>query len=132
MAKIADLDAYKENQEENKEAMVEAIATVKTGQVTYAVRDTEIDGFEIRENDFMGIGDKTILAVGTDMNTVTLQMLDKMIDEDTEMVSIYFGSDSSEEAAAEIASAVEEKYPDVDVEINDGGQPIYYYVISVE
>ena len=118
--------------EENKETMVEAISTVKTGQVTYAVRDTEIDGFEIKENDYMGIGDKSILAVGTDMNTVTIEMLEKMIDEDSEMVSIYFGSDSSEEAAAEIAEAIEEKYPDVDVEINDGGQPIYYYVISVE
>jgi len=118
--------------EENQEAMVEAIATVKTGQVTYAVRDTEIDGFEIKENDYMGIGDKSILAVGTDMNTVTLEMLDRMIDEDTEMVSIYFGSESSEDDASAIAEAIEEKYPDVDVEINDGGQPIYYYVISVE
>ena len=80
----------------------------------------------------MGIGDKSILAVGTDMNTVTLQMLDKMIDEDTEMVSIYFGSDSSEEEAEVIMEALEEKYPDVDVEVNEGGQPIYYYVISVE
>ena len=118
--------------EENQEAMVEAISTVKTGQVTYAVRDTEIDGFEIKMNDYMGIGDKSILAVGTDMNTVTLQMLDKMIDEDTEMVSIYFGSDSSEEEAEVILEAIEEKYPDVDVEVNNGGQPIYYYVISVE
>ena len=118
--------------EENKENMIEEIGNVKTGQVTYAVRDTEIDGFEIKENDYMGIGDKSILAVGKDMNTVTIEMLEKMIDEDSAMVSIYFGSDSSEEAAAEIAAAVEEKYPDVDVEINDGGQPIYYYVISVE
>ena len=118
--------------EDNQEAMVEAISTVKTGQVTYAVRDTEIDGFEIKQNDYMGIGDKSILAVGTDMNTVTLEMLDKMIDEDTEMVSIYFGSDSSEDDASVIAEAIEEKYPDVDVEVNEGGQPIYYYVISVE
>ena len=118
--------------EENQEAMVEAISNVKTGQVTYAVRDTEIDGFEIKMNDYMGIGDKSILAVGTDMNTVTLEMLDRMIDEDTEMVSIYYGSDSSEEDASVIAEAIEEKYPDCDVEVNDGGQPIYYYVISVE
>ena len=118
--------------EDNQEAMVEAISTVKTGQVTYAVRDTEIDGFEIKQNDYMGIGDKSILAVGTDMNTVTLEMLDKMIDEDTEMVSIYFGSDSSEDDASVIAEAIEDKYPDVDVEVNEGGQPIYYYVISVE
>ena len=124
---LADVSA-----EENKEAMVEAIATVKTGQVTYAVRDTEIDGFEIKENDYMGIGDKTILAVGTDMNTVTIEMLEKMIDEDTKMVSIYYGSESSEEEAEVILEAIEEKYPDVDIEINDGGQPIYYYVISVE
>ena len=118
--------------EENKETMMAEIANVKTGQVTYAVRDTEIDGFEIRENDFMGIGDKAILAVGKDKKTVTLEMLDKMINEDSAMVSIYFGSDSSEEDAEEIAAVVSEKYPDVDVEINNGGQPIYYYVIAVE
>ena len=118
--------------EENKEAMMEEIQNVKTGQVTYAVRDTEMDGFEIKENDFMGIGDKTILAAGTDKKTVTLEMVDRMIDEDSAIVSIYYGSDSSEDEAAEIAEAIEEKYPDVEVEINNGGQPIYYYVISVE
>ena len=118
--------------EENKETMLEEIQNVKTGQVTYAVRDTEMDGFEIKENDFMGIGDKTILAAGTDKKTVTLEMIDRMVDEDSAIVSIYFGSDSSEEEASEIAEAIEEKYPDVEVEINDGGQPIYYYVISVE
>ena len=90
------------------------------------------EGFEIKENDFMGIGDKTILAAGTDKKTVTLEMIDRMVDEDSAIVSIYFGSDSSEEEASEIAEAIEEKYPDVEVEINDGGQPIYYYVISVE
>ena len=118
--------------EENKEAMTEEIQNVKTGQVTYAVRDTEMDGFEIKENDFMGIGDKTILAAGTDKKTVTLEMIDKMVDEDSAIVSIYYGSDVSEEEASEIAEAIEEKYPDVEVEINNGGQPIYYYVISVE
>ncbi|MBQ8627230.1 MAG: DAK2 domain-containing protein [Agathobacter sp.] len=118
--------------EENKETMLEEIQNVKTGQVTYAVRDTEMDGFEIKENDYMGIGDKTILAAGTDKKTVTLEMIDRMVDEDSAIVSIYFGSDSSEEEASELAEAIEEKYPDVEVEINDGGQPIYYYVISVE
>ena len=118
--------------EENKETMLEEIQNVKTGQVTYAVRDTEMDGFQIKENDFMGIGDKTILAAGTDKKTVTLEMIDRMVDEDSAIVSIYFGSDSSEEEASELAEAIEEKYPDVEVEINDGGQPIYYYVISVE
>ena len=118
--------------EENKEAMTEEIQNVKTGQVTYAVRDTEMDGFEIKENDFMGIGDKTILAAGTDKKTVTLEMIDKMVDEDSAIVSIYYGSEVSEEEASEIAETIEKKYPDVEVEINNGGQPIYYYVISVE
>ena len=80
----------------------------------------------------MGIGDKTILAAGTDMKAVTLDMVSKMVDEDSAIVSIYFGSDVSEEDAEEIGAAIEENYPDVDVEINNGGQPIYYYVISVE
>ena len=124
---IPDLSA-----EENKETMIAEIGNVKTGQVTYAVRDTELDGHVIKENDYMGIGDKTILSVGTDMKAVTLDMIDHMVDEDSAIVSIYYGAESSEEAAAEIAEEIEAKYPDVEVEINDGGQPVYYYVISVE
>ena len=124
---IPDLSA-----EENAETMIAEIANVKTGQVTYAVRDTEIDGFTIKENDYMGIGDKTILSVGTDLHTTTIELLDRMIDEDSSIVSIYFGSDASEESASEIASVIEENYPDLEVEINEGGQPIYYYVMSVE
>ena len=118
--------------EENKEQMMAEIENVKTGQVTYAVRDTEIDGKTIKQDDYMGIGDKSILAVGKDLKQTTLEMVDAMVDEDSAIVSIYFGSASSEEKAEEIASAIEEKYPDVEVEVNDGGQPIYYYVISVE
>lgn len=118
--------------EENKEQMMSEIENVKTGQVTYAVRDTEIDGKTIKQNDFMGIGDKSILSVGTDLRATTLEMVDAMIDEDSAIVSIYFGSDSDEDSANELAAAIEEKYPDVEVEVNDGGQPIYYYVISVE
>jgi hypothetical protein len=118
--------------EENKETMNAEIALVKTGQVTYAVRDTEIDGKTIKENDYMGIGDKTILSVGQDLKSVTLEMTDEMIDDDSAIVSIYYGADSSEEDAEEIASVIQEKYPDLEVEINNGGQPIYYYVISVE
>ncbi|MBD8925854.1 MAG: DAK2 domain-containing protein [[Eubacterium] rectale] len=117
---------------ENKEQMMAEIENVKTGQVTYAVRDTEIDGKTIKQDDYMGIGDKSILAVGKDLKQTTLEMVDAMVDEDSAIVSIYFGSESSEEKAEEIASAIEEKYPDVEVEVNDGGQPIYYYVISVE
>jgi dihydroxyacetone kinase-like predicted kinase len=124
---IPDLSA-----EENKETMTAEIANVKTGQVTYAVRDTELDGFTIKENDYMGIGDKTILSVGTDLKNTTIELLESMIDEDSAIVSIYFGSDASEESASEIAEVIEEKYPDVEVEIHDGGQPIYYYVMSVE
>lgn len=118
--------------EENKEQMIAEIENVKTGQVTYAVRDTEIDGKTIKQNDFMGIGDKSILSVGTDLKATTLEMVDGMVDEDSAIVSIYFGSDSDEDSANELAAAIEEKYPDVEVEVNDGGQPIYYYVISVE
>ena len=118
--------------EENKEQMMAEIENVKTGQVTYAVRDTEIDGKTIKQNDFMGIGDKSILSVGTDLKATTLEMIDAMVDEDSAIVSIYFGSDSDEDSANELAAAIEEKYPDVEVEVNDGGQPIYYYVISVE
>ena len=118
--------------EENKEQMMAEIENVKTGQVTYAVRDTEIDGKTIKQNDFMGIGDKSILSVGTDLRATTLEMVDAMVDEDSAIVSIYFGSDSDEDSANELAAAIEEKYPDVEVEVNDGGQPIYYYVISVE
>ncbi len=118
--------------EENKEQMMAEIENVKTGQVTYAVRDTEIDGKTIKQNDFMGIGDKSILSVGTDLKATTLEMVDAMVDEDSAIVSIYFGSDTDEDSANELAAAIEEKYPDVEVEVNDGGQPIYYYVISVE
>ena len=118
--------------DENKSTMMAEIENVKTGQVTYAVRDTEIDGKTIKQDDYMGIGDKSILSVGTDLKETTMEMINEMVDEDSAIVSIYYGSDSSEEAASEIAALIEEKYPDVEVEINDGGQPIYYYVISVE
>ncbi len=118
--------------QENADAMNAEIANVKTGQVTYAVRDTEIDGKTIKQDDYMGIGDKTILSVGADLKAVTLEMVDEMIDDESAIVSIYFGSDSSEEDAEELASIIQEKYPDLEVEVNDGGQPIYYYVISVE
>ncbi len=118
--------------EDNKEAMLSEIENVKTGQVTYAVRDTEIDGKTIKQDDYMGIGDHSILAVGKDLKSTTLEMVDEMVDEDSAIVSIYFGSETTEEAAEEIASVIEEKYPDVEVEVNNGGQPIYYYVISVE
>lgn len=118
--------------EENKETMLSEIDNVKTGQVTYAVRDTEIDGKVIKQNDFMGIGDKEILSVGTDLKATTLEMIDAMVDEDSAIVSIYYGTESNEKDAEAIGAVIGAKYPDVEVEINNGGQPIYYYVISVE
>ncbi|MCI7107871.1 MAG: DAK2 domain-containing protein [Lachnospiraceae bacterium] len=118
--------------EENKEMMLSELGSVKTGQVTYAVRDTEIDGMEIHQDDYMGIGDTSILAVGKNLKETTLSMIDAMVDEDSAIVSIYFGEEATEESAQEIAAVIEEKYPEVEVEINNGGQPIYYYVISVE
>ncbi|MBR3761549.1 MAG: DAK2 domain-containing protein [Lachnospiraceae bacterium] len=117
---------------ENEENMIAEIKRVKTGQVTYAVRDTMIDDKEIKCGDFMGIGDKGILAVGTDMSAITLEMVDAMMDEDAELVSIYYGSDISEEEAAALSDAISSKYAYADVELQYGGQPIYYYVISVE
>ncbi len=118
--------------EENTAQMMEAMENVKTGQVTYAVRDTKIDDKEIRQGDIMGIGDKGILAVGQDIQKVALQMVQEMADEDSELISIYYGSDVSEEQAEALCQQLEESYPDFDVEMNNGGQPIYYYVISVE
>ena len=118
--------------EENLEAMTEAIANVKTGQVTYAVRDTELDGKVIKQDDIMGIGDKVIEAVGKDITEVTCELIDKMVDEDSELISVYYGEDIKEEDAKALVEKLEEKYSDIEVELNYGGQPIYYYILSVE
>ena len=118
--------------EENEEVMLEEIKNVKTGQVTYAVRDTNIDGKEIHTDDIMGIGDAGILSVGTDIEATTLDMLAQIVDEDSELISIYYGADVSEEDAESLTAKVEELYPDVDVDTHSGGQPIYYYVLAVE
>ena len=118
--------------EENTEEMTEAMGNVKTGQVTYAVRDTRIDEMDIHQGDIMGIGDKGILAVGQDIQDVAVEMAGKMTDEDSELISIYYGAEVEEADAEEVSSRLEELYPDYDIEINYGGQPIYYYVISVE
>lgn len=118
--------------EENAERMKEELANVKSGQVTYAVRDTVIDGKEIKQDDYMGIGDKEILAVGRDLEATVMELFDHLIDEDSAVVSIYYGADMSEDAAEAIGAKVEENYPDVEVEVHYGGQPIYYYVVSVE
>lgn len=116
----------------NEETMLEEITNVKTGQVTYAVRDTHIDDKEIHEGDIMGIGDNGILSVGQSVETAAKEMLEKMTDEDTEMISLYYGEDVQEEDAQRFSQEIAELYPDADVDVHSGGQPIYYYVISVE
>lgn len=116
----------------NIEALEEAIKNVKTGQVTYAVRDTHIDDKEIHEGDIMGIGDRGILAVGQSVEETTKEMLAQLVDEESELISLYFGQDVLEEDAENFAQEVEELYPNVDVDVHMGGQPIYYYVLSVE
>ena len=118
--------------EENEEVMLEEIKNVKTGQVTYAVRDTHIDDKEIHKDDIMGIGDSGIIAVGTDIAATTKEMLETLVDEDSELISIYYGADVSEEDAEKLTAEIEEKYPSVDVDTQFGGQPIYYYVLAVE
>lgn len=118
--------------EENAQRMTEELDSVKTGQVTYAVRDTVIDDKEIKQDDYMGIGDHGILSVGRELEPTVMELVDELVDEDSAIVSVYYGSDMKEEDADAIGEQITEKYPDVEVEIHYGGQPIYYYVISVE
>ena len=118
--------------EENLASMEEAISMVKTGQVTYAVRDTILDEKEIHEGDYMGIGDSAILSVGTDMMDVLKDMLAQMVDEESSFISVFYGEDVTEDAAKEFVAYVEETYPECEVDLTFGGQPIYYYVVSVE
>lgn len=118
--------------DENTENMIEGTKSVKTGQVTYAVRDTEIDDKTIKKGDYMGIGDKGILSVGPDRDAVIKEMVAEMIDDDSSVITIYYGEDVKEEDAEAIKSALEEAYEDIEVELQNGGQPIYYYIISVE
>ncbi len=118
--------------EENVQRMTEELSNVSSGQVTYAVRDTLIDDKSIKQGDYMGIGDNGILSVGKDMETVTKEMVAEMADEDSAIISIYYGEEVEEAAAQKLGAELEEKYPDCEVEVHFGGQPIYYYVISVE
>ena len=121
----ADADANFEN-------MSSEMKNVKTGQVTYAVRDTSMDGKEIKQNDIMGIGDKTILSVGKDIESTTIDMLSQLIDDDSELISVYYGEDVTSEQVDKLTAKLEEAYPDLDLEVHSGGQPIYYYIVSVE
>ncbi len=118
--------------EENTRSMVEQMGYVKTGLITYAVRDTCIDHKEIHQDDIIGLGDKGLLAVGQDVEQTALKAVEEMMDDEAELISIYYGEQAEQDKAQALADAVQEKYPDCDVELNDGGQPIYYYILSVE
>lgn len=118
--------------EDNKAAMLDAMSCVKSGQVTYAVRDTSIDGKEIKVGDYMGLSDNGIAAVGTDITEVVTNLISDMSDDSSELLSIYYGSDVSKEDAEAMVKAMEEAYPDYEIELHEGNQPIYYYIISVE
>lgn len=116
----------------NEKAMLEGISNVKSGQVTYAVRDTHIDDKEIHEGDIMGIGDAGIIAVGEDIEATTKEMLAELVDEDSELISLYYGEEVKEDDAWRFAGEIEKLYPDIDIDAQYGGQPIYYYVLAVE
>lgn len=118
--------------DDNKANMLEAIENVKSGQVTYAVRDTSIDGKTIKQGDIMGLSDKGLLAVGSDIADVAFDVISECYDEDKEIISIYYGSDVTKEDAEKLSERVSEEFPDCDVSLYFGGQPIYYYIVSVE
>lgn len=118
--------------EENKETMIQEMKHVKTGQITYAVRNTVIDDKEINEGDIMGIGDRGILTVGKSVEGTALDTLREMVDDDSELISIYYGSDISEAEAEEFLAMAQDACPDCEIELHSGGQPIYYYLMSVE
>ena len=124
--------AYDKTPEENAELMTAEMKKVKTGQVTYAVRDTSIDGMEIRQGNIMGLDDSTIRAVGDSVEETAYELLVNMIDENSGLITLYYGEETSEEEAESLKSRLQESYPDIEVEVHSGNQPIYYYVISVE
>jgi len=112
--------------------MLEEIGRVKSGQVTYAVRDTTIDDKAIREGDIMGIADKGILTVGSDIQEVVKEMLAELVDADSSLISLYYGSEVAEETAMAFAEEIEQLYPELDIDMQNGGQPIYYYLLAIE
>lgn len=117
---------------ENAESMEEEMQLIKSGQVTYAVRDTNMDGKDIKQGDFMGLTDKTIVSVGSDLQGTAKELIESLLDEDSELVSLYYGSDATKEQAEQLAEDIESTHEDVEVEVQYGGQPVYSYFISVE
>jgi len=123
---------YDKSPEENAERMTAEMNRVKSGQVTYAIRDTIIDGMNIKQGNIMGLGDKSILSVGEDIRETTIELVKRLVDDSSELISIYYGEDVTEEQANEVSEELMKLYPDMDVEVHYGGQPIYYYLLSVE
>ncbi len=123
---------YDNSVEENEAGMKEALKSVKTGQVTYAVRDTSVDGFDIKENDIMGLDDKTIKAVGNSISDVTVDLVKQMVDDDSSFITVYYGDGVTEDNARAIADKLSADLPSIEIEVHEGGQPIYYYIVSVE
>ena len=118
--------------EDNEKVMTDEMANVKSGSVTYSVRDTSINGIDIKQGDIMGISESQIMNVGAQVMSTTVELVENMLDDVSELVSLYYGADTTEDEANLIADAVRRKHPDVDVEVHYGGQPVYYYYLSVE
>ncbi|MEG0181254.1 MAG: DAK2 domain-containing protein [Peptostreptococcaceae bacterium] len=118
--------------EENEATMLEALSMVKSGQVTYAVRDTIMNDIDVKEGNFIGIGEGRLLSAGESKEEITLGLIEKLVDEDSAIITLFYGEDVNEDEANEFKNMLEEKYEDIDVELYYGGQPIYYYLISVE
>ncbi|EEA85188.1 DAK2 domain-containing protein [Peptacetobacter hiranonis] len=118
--------------EENEANMIESLSYVKSGQVTFAVRDTVMNGIEIREGNIIGIAEKELIAAGDEVDEVTKELVEKLVDEDSAIITLFYGEDVTEEQAEELRGELEEKFEDIDVELYYGGQPLYYYLISVE
>ena len=118
--------------EENREVMENEMLNIKSGQVTYAVRDTQMDGKNIKQGDFMGLTDKTIVSVSDNITDAAKELIDSMLDSDSELVSLYYGAEVTEEEAEQLADAVLEEHDEIDIEVQFGGQPVYAYFISVE
>ncbi|MDK2803110.1 MAG: fatty acid kinase [Peptostreptococcaceae bacterium] len=118
--------------EDNLSSMTESIGYVKSGQITFAVRDTSADGLEISKDDIIGIGEKKIVSAGKEISAVTKMLIENLVDEDSEIISLFYGEDINEDEAESLIEELEEAYPDLDIELYHGGQPLYYYIISVE
>ncbi|EPZ60177.1 dihydroxyacetone kinase family protein [[Clostridium] sordellii ATCC 9714] len=118
--------------EENEATMAEALTIVKSGQVTYAVRDTVMNDIEVKEGNFIGIGESKLLSAGESKEEITLKLIESLVDEDSAIITLFYGEDVTEEEANSFKEILEEKYEDIDIELYYGGQPIYYYLISVE